>query len=64
MTDRMKLIELVTEAYMFGANDSADIYLYVADRMNATFEDIDSITVELFGPMNLTPAAPNNYLLN
>lgn len=62
--DKRKLADLITEAYMFGANDSADIYLYVSNRMNVTFEDIDKAACEIFGPLNMTSAAPDNYRLN
>jgi len=64
MTRKMRIIERVTEAYMFGANDSADIYVYVSQYENVTFDDIDKITTDLFGPINLTEAAPQNCRLN
>jgi hypothetical protein len=55
---------LAIDAYVCGANDSTDIFLYVSKYGETTFEKVDAITKSLFGPINLTPCAPSDCLLN
>lgn len=65
MTEREREIEtLVIDAYIGGANDSADIYVYVTTYMPATFDEVEAIIQPLFGPFNFNEAAPQNYHLN
>ena len=65
MTEREREIEtLVIDAYIGGANDSTDIYVYVTTYMTASFAEVEAIIQPLFGPFNFSLTSPANYLLN
>ena len=65
MTRKQEIEEMVVDAYINGACDSADIFLYVSSLMSdVSFDEVDEVVLSIFGPINMTEARPTNYLLN
>lgn len=59
-----ELDNLIMDAYALGANDSADVYMYVSKLVPITFREVNEATKQLFGNFNLNKSIPHNVRAN
>lgn len=60
-----KLVELMAEAYLYGAADSTDFYLFASQYMDVDFKEVDEFVGKHFGKdLNLSEGSPEGYKLH